>query len=408
MARVGLAMMFHDKPKMIGTLTGVVFAVVLANQQLGTFLGLVDHNTMFVANSGADLWIAPASIETFPGGGFVPDSALHQARATEGVEWAEPLIVGTASLQLPSGGAEPVTLVGTRAPSFRGGPWNVVVGSSDALSHPDTVIFESSERMKLGALNEGSVRELSGHRVVAGGFTWGLIPFGPSYAFAEYDFARVLLERPRDRLNFVLVGVTPGADVPAVKARLQAERPELKVLTRGDFEGSIVRYLLTGTAIGITFGTSTMFGLIIGFVIVSLSMFSAVLDNIREFGTLKALGVTTMDFARLLLVQSVAYAIAGSLVGLAAVAQIAAASRSPNLAMCIPPSLLAGTVVTMVLSAPRPRRSPSADSGGSSPPWCFDELLSRSLAGHEDLRHRAHRVPRSQGGRTSPPSPESS
>ena len=39
MARVGLRMMFHDKVKFLGTLVGVVFAVVLVNQQAGTGLG---------------------------------------------------------------------------------------------------------------------------------------------------------------------------------------------------------------------------------------------------------------------------------------------------------------------------------------------------------------------------------
>ena len=52
MVRVGTRMMFHDKLKFAGTLFGVIFAVVLTNQQLGVFLGLLSKNTMFIDNAG--------------------------------------------------------------------------------------------------------------------------------------------------------------------------------------------------------------------------------------------------------------------------------------------------------------------------------------------------------------------
>ena len=61
-------MMFHDKLKMLGTLAGVVFAVVLSNQQAGTFMGLIHKNTMFTKNAGADVWITPPGTAALPRG----------------------------------------------------------------------------------------------------------------------------------------------------------------------------------------------------------------------------------------------------------------------------------------------------------------------------------------------------
>ena len=95
--------------------------------------------------------------------------------------------------------------------------------------------------------------------------------------------------------------------------------------------------------------THILWSIIVGFVIVSLSMFSAVVDNIREFGTLKALGVTMWDLSTLLFVQSVAYAILGSIIGLALVARVAGFIRSAKLALNMPPQLTLGTVVIMIL-----------------------------------------------------------
>ena len=77
MIRVGLRMMVHDKLKMLGTLVGVVFAVLLSNQQAGTFLGLIQKNTMFIDNAGADMWIVPPNTAGAPGGEDDPGGDLQ-------------------------------------------------------------------------------------------------------------------------------------------------------------------------------------------------------------------------------------------------------------------------------------------------------------------------------------------
>jgi len=99
----------------------------------------------------------------------------------------------------------------------------------------------------------------------------------------------------------------------------------------------------------VTFGTSTIFGLVIGFIIVALTTFSAVVDNIREFGTLKAIGATTWDLAKLLFAQSVAYALLGSLIGLTLITRIADAIRSPKFGIVISPTLAVGTTIMMLV-----------------------------------------------------------
>jgi putative ABC transport system permease protein len=249
---------------------------------------------------------------------------------------------------IPGGSAEAVTIIGTRLPALRGGPWNMVAGDPSVLASPDTMIFEDGVRDTLGGLNLGSVREVNGRNVQVGGFTWGLLPFGPAYAFAEYDLARLLLKKDSDRADFILVGVQKGRSVAEVTKALAARFPDVKVSTAQDFKASVVRYLLIRSAIGVTFGTSTLFGLIVGFVIVALTTFSAVIDNIREFGTLKAIGATNWDLAKLLFAQSIAYALLGSLIGLTLVTRVADAIRSPKFAIIITPQLAIGTTIVMI------------------------------------------------------------
>lgn len=348
MARVGIAMTLHDRARFAGTVLGVVFAVVLAAQQLGILFGLLDKNTMFVDHAGADVWITPPGVELFQPGRDVPESVLQVARTTPGVRQASALLVGGGTIRRPDGGTEGLQIIGTDATTWLGGPWNIVAGDRDALLQPDTLLFEDAERDKFGGLNLDSVREVNGRRVRVGGFVWGLLPFGPAYTFAELNTARDLTNRPPDALDFVLVTADPGTTPEALAEALQQRLPDQRVVTTAAFHNNIVGALLR-EQLGVSFGTSTSFGLIIGLVVVALSMFTAVIDNLREFGTLKAMGCTSLDLAFLVLAQSVLYATVGSLVGLFLVVQMAAGIRSPQLVVITPPWLMAGLPLAMVV-----------------------------------------------------------
>jgi putative ABC transport system permease protein len=213
---------------------------------------------------------------------------------------------------------------------------------------PDTLLNEDSQRAKFGGLNVGSIREVNGYRVRVGGFVWGLQPFGPPYTFAQIDTARTLGAVPTDQLNFVLVQVAPGASVAAVAADLRTRCPDAEVYGRAEFHHKVVLQLLKDQ-LGVSFGTSTAFGLVIGFIIVALSMFSSVIDNLREFGTLKALGLTNGDLTQMLIVQSLCYAAFGSLIGVGLVGFMARGISSANLAVIVPPWLVCLTPAVMAV-----------------------------------------------------------
>lgn len=349
MAGIGVQMMFHDYLKLAGTLFGVVFAVLLGNFQMGTFLALLGKNRMFVENAKVDIWVTPPGTRQFQGGKPLSDAQLNRARATPGVAWAEPLVLQTANLVLPNGGSEPVSLVGARAPRFAGGPWNLLKGDATSLLAPNAIIVEDAEREKFGGLNLGSVRELAGHKVQVVGFTWGLLPFAPAYAFAEQTLAREILKVPADKHTFIMVGVEPGVDPTVVRASLQEALTDTRVMTRGEYMKEILTYIVTGTQIGLSFGTSTFMGLLVGLITVALSMFSSVIDNMRQFGTLKAIGSTTLDLALLLFTQAIVYALVGSLIGLGAVSGMVQGMRNPQLTPVLYPEMFGITVALMVV-----------------------------------------------------------
>jgi putative ABC transport system permease protein len=345
---LAIRMAFHARAKFVGTLLGVVFAAMLANFQLGTMFGLLAKNTSFVDNANADLWIVPPATTFAQPGQRQRTSLLDQARIVPGVSRASALIMVGTSIAKPGGGSEAITLVGVDLDTMLGGPFNMVAGHADVLHAPDTVIMEDAQRERFGGLNLESVREIGGQRVRVGGFTWGLLPFGPAYAFADLDLAREIGKVPTDELSFVLVDVADGADIAAVAAELQRQIPTATVIARDAFHDLIVSTLLS-QQLGITFGVSTLFGLVIGFVIVLLSMYSSVIDNLRELGTLKAIGYTNLDLMRMLVVQAMVYAVLGSIVGLGLVAGAAEGIRSANLSLVIPLPLVLATPPAMMI-----------------------------------------------------------
>lgn len=356
MARIGLRMALHDRMKFTAALIGVVFAVLLSNQQAATFLAIVNRNVMVVDNNpDVDIWITPPQTEILQPGKLLSQAPLDEARGIPGVAWAEPILIGGATISRPEGGSEQAVLIGTRGPAWKGGPFNMVAGSRDALAEPDSMIFEDSDREKFGGLNLGSVREVNGRRIKVVGFTWGLVPFGPSsYAFADFDLARQLLHTDADQSSVILVGVEPGVDRARVARELQKRMGTEQVSTSEEFRRILVNYMLTKTPIGVVLGSSTVIGLLVGFVMVALTMFSAVLDNLREFGTLKALGATTLDLVGLLWVQAIVYGLLGAVVGSFLVGRLATVTRSAQIAMQLPPVLLlatAGIAVVMCIVA---------------------------------------------------------
>lgn len=341
-------MALHDRMKLAGALLGVVFATFLGGQQLGIFLGLVQKNTLLADGVEADIWIAPKNTMQAEASTTLPERSVFLARTTPGVAWADPLLFQTGTLVTDGGTAEPVRILGFDASTGHGGPWNVTAGDPALLRNPGTLFLDTIDRKRHGGTNVGSVREIMGHQMQVVGFTSGLQPFGPTFAFTDFDQALRLFSRTDRDPHFVLVGVEPSADTAVVVAALQASLPDADVMTGREYHDRIVNYLITETQIGVSFGTSTVFGLIVGFVIVGLTMFSGVIDNLREFGMLKAIGATTFDLALVLMIQAAGYAVAGSGIGLLLVGGLAAGIRSPALVVILPPWLIFGAPLLML------------------------------------------------------------
>ena len=87
--------------------------------------------------------------------------------------------------------------------------------------------------------------------------------------------------------------------------------PNVRATSGPEFRSSSLAYYATSSGIVASFGLLVVFAIITGFSIVGLTMYSAVSDRIKDYGTLKAIGATNGKIRRLILFQSSMYAVSG-------------------------------------------------------------------------------------------------
>src|SRR5215831_14549373 len=145
----------HDKVRLLVTVTGVVFAVVLIVVELGLFLGFTTTTSSLIDRSAADLWITGARVPYIEIGVPYSERKLSTVLATPGVRHATKYIVRFSQWQRRDGRQESVQVVGFDPDQALGGPWNLVEGRVADLKLADNVIVDDLYRDQLGVSRVG-------------------------------------------------------------------------------------------------------------------------------------------------------------------------------------------------------------------------------------------------------------
>jgi putative ABC transport system permease protein len=135
--------------------------------------------------------------------------------------------------------------------------------------------------------------------------------FGALYLFTTDSTVRELGGVPRSKVSAYLVDVEPGRDVAGVRDAINSTMFGVRAWTKEDLSRSTVSTILAGSGIGYSIGTLIVFAFIAGMVIIGLTMYSAAVDRLRDYGTLKAIGANNGYIRNLILVQAVLFALVG-------------------------------------------------------------------------------------------------
>lgn len=317
MASLAWRNLFYDKVRLVVTLTGVVFAVVLITVQLGLFMGFTRTTSNISDNSKADLWVAQEGFRNLDQAAPFPERKLYQVMAVAGVEKAEKYVVQFSRWKRADGGEEGVTIVGFNPDNPLGGPWNLVAGSVTDLKGADTVIIDEIYRDKLGVTRLGQTVEINDHRARVVGLTRDIRSFTTNpRVFTSFKNALNYTRMSEDETTYVLVKAAQGADLQTLKREIVAHVAGVEAYTTPEFSRKTQIYWMFSTGAGVALLIAAGMGLVVGVVVVAQTIYATTIDHLREYGTLKAMGASNGYIYRVIIKQAAISAVIGYALGM--------------------------------------------------------------------------------------------
>lgn len=345
MFRFALKTLIADRGKLVTALIGVIFSLVLVNVQGGLFLGLIQKASLIVDYCDADIWVGHRGLENADFPEDLPEVWINRIRSLPEVRRAEPYIVRPGIMTLPNGEYEQVWVMGADLASMLGSPWSFAAGDRESLHRPHAITIEAVEAWKLGDPAIGDVVEINDVKAKVAAITQGIVGFHATpYVFTSLDNARTYADVRDGFCSYFLVQAQTDGDVEALAARIRELLPETDVYTARELSNKSRMYWMLRTGIGISFGTATFLGLVVGLVMVAQSLYALALDHLTEYATLKAIGAEDSHVYETLLVQAVVIAGLGIVLGVCLVYGIQAVGSSPYAPIVIPPWLLASGI----------------------------------------------------------------
>jgi len=284
-------------------LTMVVFAGVLALAMLfdGIRIGIVSDIREFPASLSADLVALKKGNNYFAmTPTSLPQTALSEAQNVPGVAQADP--IGLVPFILSNNGKRtPAMLV---AYGKAGGPQHLVSGRPPG---PGPEIVLDANLARLYQFKLGDKIEILGNKLTIVGISTGTTsPFTP-YAFVSYSqFVQAAIKmllsgkmanQPSDMslISALLIKVDDGANVNAVRKRLEAAMPEAGFFTPaqlGNADASFGERLLGPILVLLSIMTW-----LIALLTMGVLRHAEVQNNLRQFGIQKALGARPAGLA---------------------------------------------------------------------------------------------------------------
>ncbi len=358
---IALKMLMGDRGKYLGIVMGLTFASLIMTQQPAIFVGLMMRSYSFITDVGLpDIWVMDPKVQFIDDVKPLQDMKLFRVRGIEGVEWAMPLYKGLIKARLANGNFQTCNVIGLDDATLIGGPPEMLAGRLEDLRQSDAVIVDRDGAVeKLGLpgpdgqpvpLRVGDTLELNDRRAIVVGIAKTTRTF-QSQPVVYTTYSRAMLYAPRERklLSFILVKAKPGQNLGELVERIQRSTG-LAAYTQANFQKLTYDYFMKNTGIPINFGISVMLGFIVGAAIAGQTFYSFTMENLRQFGVLKAMGASNWTLLRMILLQATLVGAIGYGLGVGLTSLFGWAMRNTILAFKFPWQLLvfSGLGVTLI------------------------------------------------------------
>ena len=324
---------------------------------VGLFVGIVTSITATIDRSPADLMVLPAKATSLLGSNGMPRRILP-------LIYMNPEVVDVADMDDGGGmfsnlGASKekirtyvnIMTVDT-APGSLTLPSDFDENVRLALSQPYAIAIDKTSVGRLG-VKLGDHAALNGHEVIIAALVSGYPNVNNVQVIASRATLRLLKEAmPDNRVGPMLVKIRDPARASQVRDQLNAvagdqyrvwTKPELAAANRND--------LMKEQIIGIVLGFAMVMGALVGIVITWQTLRAAILANVKEFASLRALGVGMSSLGVVVMEMSFWVGVAGLFATALLVLAIWSLARSANVPMGFPMGFVVFIGISLVVIA---------------------------------------------------------
>jgi len=315
MAWIAWKMLIGNRGKYLGIVLGIAFAALLIAQQASIFCGLMNMTTGQIRDvKGVDIWVMDPNVQFIDDIKPMSENELYRVRGVPGVEWAVRFYKGLARARLPSGKFQQMILLGLDENSLVGAPTEMLLGSLRDLYQPDALIIDDAG-FKLLWPDEpyqiGKVFEMNDRRGVVVGVCKASRTF-QTFPVVYTRFSQAVQYAPADRkvLSFVLAQAERGHSIEDVCREIKTQTG-LLARTQQQFIWDTIWYYMKNTGIPMNFGITVLLGFIVGTAIAGQTFYLFTVENIRQFGALKAMGTSNLRIMAMVMLQALQVGVIG-------------------------------------------------------------------------------------------------
>jgi putative ABC transport system permease protein len=376
MGWIALKMLVGDRAKFLGIVLGLTFAALLITQQGSIFCGLMLRTCGQITDiTGADLWVMDPTVRYVDDVKPMLESSLYRVRGVEGVLWAVPLYKGNARVKINPDVAvgnratviEQAILLGLDDATLVGAPppHRMLAGNLRDLRLPEAIVVDGERLEKLYPAENWAERarlgkdfyrrflrrqlEMNDHRAVVVGVCEATKTFQTNpVVYTTYSRAKTFAPQERKALSYILAKTEPGIAPEVVSARIAA-MTGLGAKTSSEFTWMTIDYYLRYTGIPFNFGITAMLGFLVGTAIAGQTFYNFTIENIKQFGALKAMGTTNTRIVGMILLQALVVGLLGYGLGVGLAALFGWRVEGTELAFFTPWQLLPITGGAIVL-----------------------------------------------------------
>ena len=305
---IALRMLTADRSKYLGLIFAIAFCSFLLQNQTSIFAGILKRTGSQIADvTDASVWVMDPKTEYFEQTKALKETDLLRVRGVDGVAWAVRLFKGNPVAKTENGKFAVAFMIGVDDATLVGAPRKMILGRWQDLRGPDSVIVDRAGYQLLypGEPERlGRTIELNDHRVTIVGISDASAPFVSwPVMHARYSEAVQFQGQERKQLSYVVAKPAAGITPEQLTARIE-KATGLRARTTNQFVWDCIRYYLRNTGIPVNFGITIVIALVVGTVVAGQTFYLFTIDNLRQFGTLKAIGVENRTLVGMILLQA--------------------------------------------------------------------------------------------------------